>query len=104
MARTMLNAPAEVSMDTKNKEFSQEIAALEQKRDELKVQLHLAKDELKDRWSKLEDKWLELQDKAKQVAAASDKSAHRVSDVAAETTKKLMQELRDGYKNIRDAL
>lgn len=75
----------------------QEIDTMKQKRDELRVQLHLASSEVKDRWDKLERKWLELEDKAKQVAAATEHSAHEVADAA----RLLLTELRDGYQSIK---
>jgi len=41
--------------------LSRDIDALRQLRDELKLQIHLAKAEARDRWDKLETKWTEIE-------------------------------------------
>jgi len=87
-------------MTTLSEAVTQEIAALQQKRDELRVQMHLANQELKERWDKLETRWLELEDKAKDISQVSEQSLH----VVKATTQKLVDEIRDGYQNIKKAL
>ena len=87
-------------MTTLSETVTQEIAALQQKRDELRVRMHLANQELKERWDKLETRWLELEDKAKEIGQASEQSLHNVKA----TTQKLVDEIRDGYQNIKKAL
>lgn len=84
-------------MTSAKESIAHEMDALRQMRDELRVQLHLASDDLKDAWDKLDRKWLELEDKAKQMAGVAEDSAHNVTDAA----RLLLSELRDGYHNIK---
>ncbi len=77
-----------------------ELEKLAQMRDELRVQAHLFKADLKDEWHALEEKWNELNRKVKPMRDATDKT---VDDLG--TAAELMVDgLRDGYKRMRDAL
>lgn len=86
--------------ETSSKERTQ-FNALAQLRDELRVQMHLAKTELRDEWNaKLEPKFTELTTKLDRFEAASTETATELRSVM----KVLMDELRDGYERIRKAL
>jgi len=73
---------------------------LQQTRDEMRVQMHLAKADARDDWDKLERKWGDFQVKLDQVEDATGDSAKEVG--AALST--LGDELKAGYKRIRDAM
>ena len=76
------------------------VGTLAQLRDELKLQMHLAKADVKTEWEKYELKWKELQRKLAVVETASTETAREVG----EAIKLLMQELSKGYERIRAAL
>lgn len=76
------------------------VGTLAQLRDELKLQVHLAKADVKTEWEKYEMKWKELQRKLTVVETASAETAREVR----EAIKLLMQELAKGYERIRAAL
>ena len=78
------------------------IAELKQKRDELRVQMHLASKELKDEWDELEDKMQEFSGKAKQFA--DDAGIQETGEGLGDALNKLGHELKLGYERIRDAL
>ena len=83
------------------KENLQELAAeLRQTRDELRVQISLAKAEARDEWDELEEKWEHFRTRMKPVEAAVGESAGDVGDALAS----LGKELKRGYQRIRDAL
>ena len=81
-----------------------EIAALLEKlkyeRDELKLQIHLAKANAHDEWERMEGKWDTFHDKA---AAVGETAADASKDVAA-ATRILGGELKKGYERIREAI
>ena len=68
---------------------------LKQKRDELRVQVHLASKDLKDEWDQFEGKWDDFSQKANLEATGEG---------LGEAMEKLGQELKLGYQRIRDAL
>ncbi len=83
------------------KENLQELAAeLRQTRDELRVQISLAKAEARDEWEELEEKWEHFRARAKPVEDAVGESAGEVGDALLS----LGKELKRGYQRIRDAL
>ena len=83
------------------KENLQELAAeLRQTRDELRVQLNLAKAEARDEWEELEDKWEHFRTRMKPVEEAVGESAADVGDALMA----LGKELKKGYQRVRDAL
>jgi hypothetical protein len=76
--------------------LSRDIDALRQLRDELKLQIHLAKAEARDRWDKLETKWTEIE--------ARSADARRESVKAITTaTRQLVDELRDEYNELKSS-
>jgi hypothetical protein len=72
---------------------------LREERDELNVQMHLAKAEIHDEWSKLEPKWDHFRDRATAVS----KSAEEASEDAGVALRLLGDELRNGYTKIKDS-
>lgn len=70
---------------------------LAQQRDELKLQVHLAKAEAKDEWNALEGKWDQAQAKLDQLRGATEQT---LDEVGAATTL-LLDELKRGYERIR---
>ena len=74
-----------------------DIDSIRQLRDEIRVQLHLARGDVKAQFDRLEDKWIDLEHRVK---AASEQPRRDID----ETAKKLVDELRDGYRQIRRAI
>jgi|CXWL01.1.fsa_nt_gi uncharacterized protein with PhoU and TrkA domain len=70
---------------------------LAQMRDEVRLKLHLGKEELKEEVEQLETRWRELQTK---VQPAAEETAREVGAAA----KDLMAELQKGYQRVKDAL
>jgi len=73
---------------------------LKQERDELKVQLRLARMEASDEWQELEKKWSKLEAKAKQVGNAAADSSGDIRAAAG----LLGQEIKAGFKRIAKQL
>ena len=68
---------------------------LKQKRDELRVQMHLASREVKDEWEELEEKTRKFMAKAE---------VSRTGEGVGEALSELGEELKKGYKRIRKAI
>jgi CBS-domain-containing membrane protein len=77
-----------------------ELDSLRRTRDELRVQIHLAKAEAKERFEQLEKKFSEAEGKVKFIAHEAQEPLEDVRDAALQ----LLREIRSGYKHIRDAL
>jgi uncharacterized coiled-coil DUF342 family protein len=77
--------------------LTRDIDALRQLRDELRVQLHLAKAEAKDHWDKLEEKWEQIQ---AQSLEAGRESVQKLT----EGTQKLVSELKREYEELKSTL
>ncbi|CAA0120952.1 Uncharacterised protein [BD1-7 clade bacterium] len=73
---------------------------LQQERDELRVQMHLASMDAKDSWDDLEHKWDALSLK---LANAGD-AASQASQEIETAIDMLAEEIKNGYKRIRDSL
>ena len=70
-------------------------------RDELRLQVHLAKAELRDEWNqKLEPRFWELKTKLDRVEEASAETATELRSAV----KLLIDELQNGYERIRKSL
>lgn len=82
--------------------FDELMAELRQKRDELRLQIHLASKDVKDEWNELEEKLDDFSGKAKQFA--EDAKLKETGDELGDALGKLGDELRLGYQRIRDAL
>ena len=71
------------------------LADLKQKRDELRVRMHLASKEAQDEWEELEEKMEEFVAKSR---------LRQTGKGVGDALGKLGQELKQGYRNIRDAI
>jgi hypothetical protein len=76
-------------------DFDDLVADLKQKRDELRLQIHLASKEAQDEWEELEEKMREFSSRAE---------LGRTSDELGDALGKLGEELKLGYKRIRSAV
>ena len=76
-------------------EFDDLISDLKQKRDELRVRIHLASKEAQEEWQELEDKMDDFVSKA---------DLGRTGEGIGDALGQLGQELKLGYKRVRDAI
>ncbi len=80
------------------------ITSLERERDELRVKVHLASLDAKDEFAALETRLDAL--RARMTSATDDakESAGGVGEVVSETARKMADDLKDGYRKIREKL
>ena len=78
------------------------IEELKQKRDEARVQIHLASKEIKEEWEELEEKMEDFSGKAKQFA--DDAELKKTGEGIGNALSQLGGELKRGYERIREAL
>ena len=78
------------------------IEELKQKRDELRVQIHLASKEVQEEWDDLEKKMEHFAGEAKQFA--DEAKLKETGSGLGEALGQLGHELKLGYKRIRDAI
>jgi len=90
--------PKETSVT--NKTFDQVMADLRQQRDELRLQMHLAKAEAREEWEELEKKWQHLETRLERAAGEAKASAENIG-AAMET---VTDELGAAYRRIRNSL
>lgn len=83
-----------------NEKFSEEVDDLRRVRDELRVQIHLGKEEAKERWEELERRWHHLESKLKVVREGSRESLEDIGEAA----RMLLGEIRRGYRHLRELL
>ena len=83
-------------------EFDDLVEELKQKRDELRVQLHLATREAKDEWEELEAKMEEFTAKAKEFA--EDAQIKETGEGVGEALGQLGSEIKKGYERLRNAV
>jgi vacuolar-type H+-ATPase subunit D/Vma8 len=76
-------------------EFDDLVADLKQKRDELRLKIHLGSKEVQDEWEELEEKMQEFS-----TRADLGKTTEGIGDALG----KVGQELKLGYQRIRDAI
>jgi len=95
------DAAIEVSMKKDQPDWIEsEIDDLRRIRDELRVQAHLAKAEVRDRWDTLEHGLQSLERRVKQTSRAAEEPLRRLeADV-----RRLASDLRDGFRRIKDSL
>ena len=89
-----------MSDESDNKIFDTAMEELKRVRDELALQMHLAKADAKDEWDKLEKKWQQVQAEAKPLTDVANETVQNVGsalDLAAE-------ELKAGYERLRELL
>lgn len=73
---------------------------LQNERDQIKLQAHLLAMDTKEEWNELEQKYEQLKTKTSTLAEVTEDSAVEV----AEAIKLVGEELREGYKRIRNSL
>lgn len=79
---------------------TEKFQALKQLRDEVWVQLHLGKAELRDEWMRLEPKWGDLKGKMEKIEEASFEAGKDVTAAA----RLVIEELGEAYEKIRKAI
>jgi predicted nucleic acid-binding Zn-ribbon protein len=88
-------------MDEERKgRLKDEMEKLEQMRDELRLQAHLFKAEVKDEWEDLEDKIAKIRHNLRPVQKAAEETLEEVG----EATGLLIDSVFDGFKRLRDSL
>lgn len=80
--------------------LSQEIEGLKQMRDEVKVQLHLAKADARDAFEGVEKRWGHLEGKLKLLRQEARGDAAEIREAA----RLLAREIRDGYQHLKKLL
>ena len=83
-----------------NQRIRQEVGELRATRDELKLQVHLAKMDAQERFERAEKDWEHLEAKLEVLAGAGRESAEAVGEAA----KLLVDEIREGYRHVRELL
>lgn len=83
-------------------DFDEVLEQLKQKRDEARLQMHLASKEVLDEWDELEGKMEEFSGKAKQFA--SEAKLKESGSGLGEALGLVGDELKSGYERIRKAL
>ncbi len=73
---------------------------LKQQRDELQVQLHLAKADAKDEWARLDAQWSEIKPKLEAAREEVGKTAESVGAALSLA----IDELKNGYERLRSRL
>ena len=87
-------------MTTKTSFVDELFQTVETLRDELEVQMHLAKADTKDEWKKLERRYQEAKQRRGPVTEALDETAKGVWSGLEQS----LEELRDGYRKLRDLI
>ena len=88
-------------MDEKKKSRLQdEMEKLEQMRDELRLQAHLFKADMKDEWENLEEKFGKIKRNLRPVQKAAEETLEDIG----EATGLLIDSVFDGFKRLRDSL
>jgi len=80
--------------------LQKDLELLEKARDELKLQMHLAKADAKSEWAKLESTWQRVQEQVQQTRHGAEQPLKDISSAA----KALFEELRSGYARMREQL
>ena len=80
--------------------LQRELAALASARDELKLQMHLAKAEAKDEWHKLEDNFSRLEEELKRTSSGIEAPLRELGSAA----RGMLDELKQGYERLRSSL
>jgi hypothetical protein len=80
--------------------IARELDGLRQTRDEVRLQLHLAKAEAKEAWEEVERRWHQLEGKLQVVREGSREDLGEIREAA----KRLAREIRDGYRHLKSLL
>ncbi|ACF13719.1 conserved hypothetical protein [Chloroherpeton thalassium ATCC 35110] len=84
-------------MSTQKEKMDEAIEFLNQQRDELKLKIHLAKQDAKDELEKLEVKLSSLKSKAKQIEADASEASEDIQEAAMA----LVNEIKDGFEKVK---
>lgn len=76
------------------------IGKLKKERDELRLQLHLGKKEIQEKWQQLSDQLAVLNDRYEPAKKAAKDSAEDIW----QALKRVGEEIRDGFVDVRKAL
>ena len=103
----LLGGEDEISIEAKEvpardlgKKLADEFESLKRARDELRVQIHLAKADARDLWDRTERKLEQVEGKVRLVSKGAEEPLQDVAEAA----RGLLREIREGYRRIRDAL
>lgn len=77
--------------------FEQDLAALRATRDELRVQLHLAKADAKDEWSRIEKSWEKVEH---ELSVVGEHAKRPLADME-HAMRDLLGEIKQGYVRMR---
>jgi len=80
------------------------ITTLERERDELRVKVHLASLDAKDEFTELERRLDALRARMTNTSGGARETASDVGDVVSETARKMADELREGYRKVREKM
>ncbi len=86
-----------MDLDDIKEEIEELTADLKQRRDELRVQLHLAGAEAKDTWEEMEKKWHHFEAKSAQFRDEAKDAGGEIAEAA----KLLGSEIKEGYVRLR---
>jgi len=86
-------------MSAISERIEQQVEGLRRLRDELRVQIHLARADARDLYEQLEQRWHELERRLEQVAGEARQPMHEVG----EAVRGLLGEIEEGYRKIRDS-
>ena len=86
--------------DPMNEQLEKVIESLKQGRDELNVQIHLAKAEAKDLWQETEDKWKHLRDQLDKIDNETGDTAKNIGA----TAMVVADEIKHGYEKLKKML
>ena len=75
--------------------FDELLAELRQRRDELRVKMHLASKDLQDEWDEIEEKWDRF---------SAREGFEETEEGIEEALEKLGHEVKRGYQRLRDAI
>jgi chromosome segregation ATPase len=92
--------PQPVRSPSSHRLVSNLIRDLKQERDEIALQIHLAKKEAQDQWADVQDKLTELEDRFDPVKDAVEETGEDVWDAL----KLLGSEIKDGFRRVREAI
>jgi predicted nucleic acid-binding Zn-ribbon protein len=80
--------------------LQRDLNRLAEARDELRVQLKLAKAEAVEEWNKLEAKWQRVEEEVKRAVSHTKEPAREIGTGA----RHLLEELKHSYERVRDQL
>jgi hypothetical protein len=89
---------------TWNEKLQDLLTGLEQERDELRLKLHLASKDARDEFEALESRLDALRARLGDAGTEAKGAATDVGGVVSETARKVVDDLRDGYRKIREQM